>query len=419
MVPPVSDPVRSDFSVKRQLTVERLSGTEALGSIAGEWEQLARDTAPRTPFTSPAYLTLWWTHFSRRQWHFRDEFYGHIVRSDDGRLFAVAPLMRTAAPGLGPRVLRMVQFFGADPALTEVRGVICRPQDHILAIEALIEHFLARPGEWDVFRWSGLHHTADAYNVPERSSALMARGELPDYIIELSGSWEDLRKRVSSNMRKNLRKAYELLERDGVEFALRVTERAEDVAAAAARFLALHAARADATDMIYHRNRFTEPHARAFIVNYLREVAQGGELRILELETRGDVVASRLGFLLGSDLYLYFAGYDPAWRAYSVMTVLMAETIKWAFAHGIKRINLSTGHDQSKLRWKPREVIFHDAVQVSPTPRARAAFAAFKTYEALSRARFTAELRGLLPRAKAAAYPVSNPLGYAQGHDGL
>ena len=125
-----------------------------------------------------------------------------------------------------------------------------------------------------------------------------------------------------------------------------------------------------------------------------RQCAERGELRIFELEIGGAAVASRIAFLLGSDLYVYYTGYDPAWKTYSVMTVLVTEIIKWAFAHGVERINLSTGRDQSKMRWKPREVLFRDAVQVSPTVRARAAFGAFLAYEALSRARVRVGARG-------------------------
>ena len=50
------------------------------------------------------------------------------------------------------------------------------------------------------------------------------------------------------------------------------------------------------------------------------------------------MVASRIAFLIGSDLYLYFAGYDPAWKSYSVMTVLMTEVFKWSLAHGVERV---------------------------------------------------------------------------------
>jgi CelD/BcsL family acetyltransferase involved in cellulose biosynthesis len=84
---------------------------------------------------------------------------------------------------------------------------------------------------------------------------------------------------------------------------------------------------------------------------------------------------------------MYFAGYDPTWRRYSVMTILMSEIIKWAIANKFQRVNLSTGNDQSKLRWKPDEIVFHNAVQVSPTRRARLVFPAFVAYESWSRGR--------------------------------
>ena len=151
-----------------------------------------------------------------------------------------------------------------------------------------------------------------------------------------------------------------------------------------------------------------QPHVRAFFADYLHRAAERGELRIFELEIGGIAVASRLAFLLGSDLYVYYTGYDPAWKTYSVMTVLVTEIIKWAFAHGVERINLSTGRDQSKMRWKPREVLFRDAVQVSPTVRARAAFGAFLAYEALSRARVKAGIRGRRP-SRPSCRPVKVP----------
>lgn len=376
--------MHGSVALGRQLTVERLPGPEALAGIAAEWDLLDQQTEPRTPFTSPAWIIPWWQHFCRhRQLFFHDEFFCRLVRDEAGRLVAIAPLMRTSAPGIGPPVLRMVQFFGTDPFLTEIRGVICRPDDRAAVIAVLVEHFLSSRNEWDVFRWNGLHHAADADNALGLPCTFMPRRDVRDYIMELPANWEELRLQVSSNMRKNLRKAYDLLKRDGFIFSVRVSERPEDVAGSVERFLALHAARAQVRDMIPHPYRFGQTRARAFLDTYLRGVADRGELRIFELEIGGAVVASRLAFLLGHDLYMYYAGYDPAWKNYSVMTVLVSEMIKWAFAHGLRRINLSTGHDQSKERWKPREVMFRDAVQLSPTRRAHATFGAFRAYEVL------------------------------------
>jgi CelD/BcsL family acetyltransferase involved in cellulose biosynthesis len=379
--------MRSDLCKNRKLVVERLPNLEALSGIANEWELLDRQTWPPLPFTSAAWIVPWWKHFRRNTALFRDELFFHVVRDRNGELVALVPLMRTFAPGIGPAAFRMLQFFGTDAALTEVRGVICRLEDHVPVVKALAAYFVANCDDWDVFRWAGLNHTVDDYDQPGLNCEFLMRSELPDYLIELSGSWEDLRLRVSANMRKNLRKAYEFLERDGFDFELRVTERHEDVAAAFARFVTLHAARAQAPDMIFHPNKFDRPNVRSFFSTYLRAAAERGQLRIFELEIGGVAVASRLTFLVGSDLYMYFAGYDPAWKSYSVMTVLMAEIIKWAYAHGIEQVNLSTGHDQSKVRWKPREILFREAVQISPTLAARTAFHLFQAYEGWAKLR--------------------------------
>jgi CelD/BcsL family acetyltransferase involved in cellulose biosynthesis len=369
------------------LDIQRLPGPDALDQLASEWEVLDKYTFPRTPFTSPAWIGLWWEHFRRRRGFFHDEFFCHVIRDGGGTLVAIAPLMRSYVPGLGPPAVRVVQFFGTDPALTELRGVICRPEDHTKVIHALVGHFVRRPGEWDVFRWNGLHHAVSAYNSLLSRCEFIPRYERTDYIIELPRSWDELKARVSANMRKNLRKAYEFLERDGFGFVLRVAERPDDVQAALDRFLTLHAARSEAAGMIDHPNRFATSRARAFLVDYLHHLAARGQLRIFELDIGGKIVASRLTFVFEADLYTYFAGYDPAWKQYSVMTILVSEIIKWAVSHGMKRVNLSTGTDQSKLRWKPTELVFRDAVQISPTVRGRAAFQVFKAYEGLSRLR--------------------------------
>ena len=149
--------------------------------------------------------------------------------------------MRTSAPGIGPPLLRIVQFFGSDPGLTEIRGLICRPEDEPRS-STLWLRFPFLPGEWDVFRWTGLRSAADTY-WRALAQRFQGRKRVARLHRRTSGSWENLHEQLSVNMRKNLRKAYQVLARDGFAFALRVTERPEAVAAAMARFFTLHARR--------------------------------------------------------------------------------------------------------------------------------------------------------------------------------
>ena len=117
-------------------------------------------------------------------------------------------------------------------------------------VEMLVQHFLYRRakgrvplGRPDLF--------ADA-NPAQLSGTFVPRDKLPELSSSRPGSWKDLRQRLSFNMRKNLRKTYKLLERDGCAFASRVTEGPDGVAPAMTRFFALHAARAEAADMLFH-----------------------------------------------------------------------------------------------------------------------------------------------------------------------
>lgn len=108
---------------------------------------------------------------------------------------------------------------------------------------------------------------------------------------------------------------------------------------------------------------------RTFITDVAHRMAEQNQLRIFELEVAGTVVASRMAFLLGDELYLYYSGYDLEWRKHSIMTTLMCECFKWAIENGIAVINLSKGKDPSKLRWRGSELDFHDALLMSPTRR--------------------------------------------------
>ncbi len=377
------------------LRIEPLAGPEALGALAAEWNLLDAEVRPRTPFTSPLWISLWWKHLQRNRTAVRDEFFCQALRDQEDRLVAVAPLMVTHLPGVGPARIRLLQFLGADPSLTEIRGVVCHANRQDEVINALGEFLLEKKDRWDIFWWTGIRRESAAYDALVCQGELIEDSELPDYVLSLPETWDKLLTTVSANMRKNIRKAYESLERGGHAFTFRVVARPELVPAALERFFVLHAARADAIDMIQHPDRFANQRHRGFFLEYAHCMAELGLLRLFEIEIGGKVVASRVAFLIDSELYLYFAGYDPEWRKYSVMTTLMSEAIKWAIDNGIRVVNLSTGKDLSKVRWRPCEIVYRGGMQIAPTVRGRLGFL---MYDALVR---RPRLRSLRRRAAA------------------
>lgn len=346
------------------LHVERVNGPDALQALVPEWEALDEGVRPRSPFTSSLWVRLWWKHLRHNRFLFRQEPFFHVVRDARGKLVAVVPLVIMRVPTWPPLQLRLLQFVGsADGNITELRRIICLPQDEPRVAAVLIRYLQSRRSEWDIFLWTGI--PADTAAQFRLDWALRTYRETPEYVLPLPTSWEQLRSSLSPNMKEKIRKSYKLLSRDGHDFSFGVVDHPEAISAALEDFFALHAARAGLKNAPKHRDYFRSIASRAFISDHAEHMAKLGKVRLFQLVIGRRVVACRLAYLLGDDLYLYYSGFDPAWRRHSVMTTLTCECVKWAIKSGIKVVNLSTGTDRSKLRWKPQKRMFHDAILTS------------------------------------------------------
>lgn len=379
--------------VEKAFRVERVTGMPAFEALAPEWEALDAMVRPRTPFTSPDWNWTWWKHNATNRFFVRDELFIHAVRDPQGRLVAVAPMMRTSRPAVGPLRARMLQFFGTDPNVTELRGLVCQAQDQDEVMKALTRHFIENRHDWDWIDWGAVRDTVEVAQWLKRSGAIGRHRRLSSFHIPLPATWDELKARLSRNMKEALRKCYNSPRRAGHTFTFRVVQSPQEVPPALATFFRLHATRAGLTDGVQHGDVFSSDQDRAFLEEYVQVKASRGGVRIFQLEIRGQVVASRVGFLLGDQLYLYYSGYDVAWGQYSVMTTLVAEAIKWAIEQRLTTVNLSTGRDLSKTRWSPEEVVFTSAVQLSPTRRAHLVF---HTYHDILRLRRESQFGKLL-----------------------
>jgi CelD/BcsL family acetyltransferase involved in cellulose biosynthesis len=347
------------------LYVERAAGQAAIEKLASEWEKLEKSLQPRTPFTSPLWNNLWWKHFHIDSAWVRDELYIHTVRNEFGALIAVAPMMLTSRPAFGPLRVRALQLLGADENVTELRSVISRAEDLPEALVALSGYFRATASRWDWLQWGGIPDNPASRELLERVGRIDWGRVVPNYYLPLHGPWEDFKAQLSRNMKEALRKCYNSLKRAGHEFTFRVVSEPAQTAAALATFFELHAERSLAADLPPHANVFTRQPARDFLLEYAQRMAERDQLRIFQLVIGGEVVATRVGFTLGNELYLYYSGYRVAWAQHSVMTTVVAESIKWAIQQGLVGVDLSTGRDLSKLRWKPTEIVTCEGVQSS------------------------------------------------------
>ena len=88
---------------------------------------------------------------------------------------------------------------------------------------------------------------------------------------------------------------------------------------------------------VTHPNRFASSGFARFSLRGLREAGCAREWSAsFQLKVGEQIVALRIGFAVGTSLYLYYSGFDDAWARYSVMTTTVAEAIKYAIAQRLQ-----------------------------------------------------------------------------------
>ena len=348
-------------------------------ALEPEWRALERSSGNTLPFRSAAWARSWWNHVREQSLAVNDALSIRTLRGEDGALLGIAPLMLTTRPAIGPLRTRCLQFIGADPNWTEVRGLLCQPGMERACYDALLEDAAKRTGEWDWIAWSGVTD-GDAHAALTRPSArddVRLTSHTPCYVLDLPGSWEELRNRLSRNIKESIRKCYNSLKRDGLGFTFDVATRREEMRPALQDFFHLHSRRAALTGTVWHPDLFQDARGSAFLVDVCERLADRGEAFVFRLRIDGRVVATRIGLAASDCLYLYYSGYDPEYARYSIMTTTLVEALKYAIGARYRTANLGSGRDLSKTRWNPREVDYHQGVQVSHELRGRAAHKAF------------------------------------------
>ena len=356
-----------------QVRLETVTSVEGVAALQTDYEHLEGITGNKLPFALHEWHLTWCRHFLGCQSHVYDEPLFYVLRNAADKCVAIVPLI-VSRRRLGPLKIVSIGLLGPDPAITEIRGpIIERGFEHMAA--RAVRDGLAKVYDWDWIHWSGLSEEfAEALSA---GGALRWQPPLSDFVLDLPPSWEELRSRLKRNIRESLRHCYNSLKRDGHRFELRVIEDPAGVRQGLDRYLALHSMRANLTHTRVHPDRFASRICREFLYEICERLAARGAVRLFALKIGAQIVAMRLGFVVGDSMYLYYSGYDPLWARYSVMTTTVAEAIRYAIACGIKTVSLSPGREISKTRWGPRQVDYRSAYETNTRLRSRLASSAY------------------------------------------
>jgi CelD/BcsL family acetyltransferase involved in cellulose biosynthesis len=371
-----------------RIFLEEIGDAEGLAALRDDWRALAAEHGEGLPFRTWEWNDAWWRWFGEDRVAVRDELFVRAFRDGDGRLVGVAPLILVLRPGVGAPLVRGLEFFGLDPDVTELRGALVEVGREDEVHRALIRHLEERSGAWDWIQWQGV-----------REGSAWARAlrdvELTDDTYAFTLPLAD---GVSRTVKDLLRKGYAALKRDEHPVEFGVVRDIEEMPAAVDRVLELHrrAGRVDAR----HPEAFEDIASQAFLTDVCTRLAARDAVRVFQLRVRGEVVATRLGFALGTTLYLYLSGHDASWSRYSVTTIVVAEAIQYAFANGFDVVHFSTHADPSDLRFRPQKTLYRSGVAYAAGVRGTAARLVHAALEASARSRLGQSARKLLGRRR-------------------
>jgi CelD/BcsL family acetyltransferase involved in cellulose biosynthesis len=355
-------------------SAELVADVAGIRALTAEYEHLYRITGNTLPFARQEWHLAWCEHLLSRTRRASQQPLFCIVRKADGTCIAIVPLILTLRR-LGPLKVAALALVGADPALTEIRNPLVAPGYERATVRAVHEQ-LARVRGWDWIQWSGISAAlAEALSLEATPQWYQT---IDDYVLDLSADWPEMRLKFTRNLREALRHCYNSLRRAGHNFEFVVARDRVEVRWALYRFLQLHTLRANMPWGPVHADRFTGRSVRAFLYDVCDRLAQRDVVRVFQLRIADEVVASRIGFVVGDSLYLYYSGFDPAWARFSVMTTTVAEALRYAIANGLKSVNLSVTGDHAKERWHPRRIDYFSAVVDRGSIRSRLACGAYR-----------------------------------------
>ncbi len=377
---------------RTNLSIREATTTAGLISLRPGWEELSADAETASPFNSWTWLATWWQVFGGGY-----QLRIFVVR-DGTRIIAIAPFY-TMVFRLGPLRLRMLVPLGYGNDLTERLEILVARGRRGEIIACLSSHLIRRRKHlWDVMLWNGVWRD----ELPAQLRQLVRRASDTSYELRhLPGSWDEFVKGLNKSMRDNIKYYPRLLARHGHLMRIQIASSPEEVEAGLSEFLRLHHARAALSGTARHDDRFALPSHQRFLSRVAPALAEAGVMRLTILTVDGVNTAAQISLQCGETVYVYYSGFDPAWRRYSVAMIATAQCIRDALERGVMRVDFLSGSGQFKERWDTTRVTQGKVILLRDARYLTAASAIYTLLHYLVVERLSLRpRRGLSPRAR-------------------
>jgi CelD/BcsL family acetyltransferase involved in cellulose biosynthesis len=335
-------------------TTEVVTDYSAFLRLEAEWNDVVARAQVPHPFLRHEWIRTWWDSFgpsarSDRSGQANRELHIIVVR-DEGRIIAIAPLMRETAVAYGLPVRRIALLANDHTPRTDF--VIADKPDE--AYRAIWNVLLRDIDRWDVLQLTQLLRTSTT--VAAMSQFAAAEG-LPigtwkssdSPYLELTGTWDSYWASLSSKFRSNVRNRLSRLKQIG-EPALEVLVDRSDIAAACDDAWRLEASGwkdQEGTSIC------SDAAVRKFYTLLADRAAACGWLRLVFLTVGGRRIAVSYGAVYDDRLFLFKTGYDREFHTCSPFKLLTYFAAQEGFARGLREIDFLGDTEPWKQEWTP------------------------------------------------------------------
>ena len=312
--------------------------------LEGEWNDAVERAQIPHPFLRHEWIRTWWDSFGGSR-----QLFVLVVR-DEGRIMAIAPLMRETALAYGLPVRRLTLLANDHTPRTDF-VIADKPDD---AYRAIWSALLRDSDQWDVLQLTQLLRTSTTVAV--MSQFATAEG-LPIGVwkssdspyLELAGTWDSYWASLSSKFRSNVRNRLSRLKQIG-EPALEVLADRADIAAACDDAWRLEASGwkdQEGTSI------GSDAAVRSFYTLLAERAAACGWLRLVFLTVGGRRIAVSYGAIYDDRLFLFKTGYDREFHTCSPFKLLTYFAVQEGFARGLREIDFLGDTEPWKQEWTP------------------------------------------------------------------
>lgn len=315
-----------------EITTDVLTTSAQLEALRPEWTRLWR-AVRATPFQAPAWLIPWWRHFGEGTLH-------AIALRRGGALVGVVPLYVRATPAERRMVL-------VGTGNTDHLDALLAPELADECGAAALAHLARYADDWDVCDLQQLAPGSPLLVAPLPARiAEETRADAPHAVATLPLAPAALAGQLSPSLRRHLAYDRRRAARTGrVRFETADAARLPGLLDALFR---LHGARwADRAEP----GMLADEAVRAFHAEATAELLALGALRLHALRLDDRVAAVIYGFSDGRCEYYYLGGFDPAYKAISPGTLVIAYAMEQAIQSGARAFDFLRGQERYKYDW--------------------------------------------------------------------